>query len=551
MDVELPNGYVVQGVPDGTPKHAIAMKAIRAGLAKNSDFGYDDSDAAIEGSFIEGVGAGMTNVGRQVGNIVGLVDDETLEEQKNLDRHMTFGKGGGGKFVGEMVATAPVGMGVGGAVAKGANALRLASRPGKALASTLQRGAGRAAVEGATYGGVLAGPDDRGTGAVVGAAAGSLLSGAGEVLGKAIGKGQFIKLKKEATRTQMMTGQFIPLSQSAEAGLGRMIYNALLSNMTGVGGKIRGQYKTALNDFRRFVGEHAHPEKALVDIKPTDSIGQMMGKLKNYWDTAFDEIKTWPIKAFGDVTPMAPKWLVKKITKESEGTVKALISGSEVTGAEILSLNTVLGTIISTMGNSPAKAQAIAYQKSLRELLKRNLNPSGKGTGAAARVLHEYEEAVRYYPAWQSVQKAAAAADDKIKFSPTQHLAKADRGKTVSSPYDRAPGERVSQLAVESLKDFPSRQGLFQQLAAGAPTYGAAAGVGAAAGGPVGAAVGVGIVYALARIGASKGLQKYLSRQTTGQKLNRALMQKYKKELIRLGATARQAMVILGEQDGT
>lgn len=39
MDVELPNGYVIQGVPEGTSKQDIMAKAIKAGVATEADFG--------------------------------------------------------------------------------------------------------------------------------------------------------------------------------------------------------------------------------------------------------------------------------------------------------------------------------------------------------------------------------------------------------------------------------------------------------------------------------------------------------------------------------
>jgi hypothetical protein len=38
MDVTLPNGQIIKGVPDGTPKEDIARKAIEAGLATEEDF---------------------------------------------------------------------------------------------------------------------------------------------------------------------------------------------------------------------------------------------------------------------------------------------------------------------------------------------------------------------------------------------------------------------------------------------------------------------------------------------------------------------------------
>lgn len=39
MDIELPNGKVIQGIPDGTPKAEIMRKAIAAGFATPEDFG--------------------------------------------------------------------------------------------------------------------------------------------------------------------------------------------------------------------------------------------------------------------------------------------------------------------------------------------------------------------------------------------------------------------------------------------------------------------------------------------------------------------------------
>ena len=38
MDVELPNGVVIQGVPEGTSKEEIMQKAIRSGMATEADF---------------------------------------------------------------------------------------------------------------------------------------------------------------------------------------------------------------------------------------------------------------------------------------------------------------------------------------------------------------------------------------------------------------------------------------------------------------------------------------------------------------------------------
>lgn len=46
MDVRLPNGKMIKGVPEGTPKDEIKRKAIAAGIAAEADFGMASRDAA-------------------------------------------------------------------------------------------------------------------------------------------------------------------------------------------------------------------------------------------------------------------------------------------------------------------------------------------------------------------------------------------------------------------------------------------------------------------------------------------------------------------------
>lgn len=44
MDIELPNGTIIQGIPEGTSKQDIMAKAIKAGLATEADFGVSTGD---------------------------------------------------------------------------------------------------------------------------------------------------------------------------------------------------------------------------------------------------------------------------------------------------------------------------------------------------------------------------------------------------------------------------------------------------------------------------------------------------------------------------
>lgn len=86
MDVTLPSGKVIRGIPDGTPKEIIQQKAIQAGLAKADDFpqevafnqmiedasrrkGYADvaEDVGPGEAALIGMGKGFANIGRGLG----------------------------------------------------------------------------------------------------------------------------------------------------------------------------------------------------------------------------------------------------------------------------------------------------------------------------------------------------------------------------------------------------------------------------------------------------------------------------------------------------
>ena len=56
MDIELPNGTIIQGIPEGTPKSVVMEKAIKAGLAKAEDFGSKQQPVSAPSSgFLMGI----------------------------------------------------------------------------------------------------------------------------------------------------------------------------------------------------------------------------------------------------------------------------------------------------------------------------------------------------------------------------------------------------------------------------------------------------------------------------------------------------------------
>lgn len=105
MDVRLPNGHVLVGVPEGTSKEDIKNKAIASGLAKESDFAGQTDRGALEfldvgtglGGALAGAAAGtaiLPGVGTVIGGILGgaagtfggeVAEDVIAGEEIDLD----------------------------------------------------------------------------------------------------------------------------------------------------------------------------------------------------------------------------------------------------------------------------------------------------------------------------------------------------------------------------------------------------------------------------------------------------------------------------------
>lgn len=169
IEVELEDGqrYQIQ-VPDEASEAEVLAHIEQLKVAVEPEPDVTEGMSGLE-RFTAGVGRGVSNVGRQLGNMLGIVPDETLAEYRALDEPLLrTGAGQAGSFVGELAATAPV---AGGAVGLGARMIPGAAR---FAATPIRAGAARGAAEGALEGMVLAGPENRMEGALWGAGAGSV-----------------------------------------------------------------------------------------------------------------------------------------------------------------------------------------------------------------------------------------------------------------------------------------------------------------------------------------------------------------------------------------
>lgn len=135
MDVRLPNGTVVRGIPEGTSKEEIQAKAIAKGLASAEDFGMPKQDTgfSLEGA-IEDIAPGFLKSAERVAPAL----KEAVPEPSTIG-------GVGGSILGGMVGGIPGAM-TGGFVGSGAGQLiEEAMKPGEMTAENYMNAATEAA----------------------------------------------------------------------------------------------------------------------------------------------------------------------------------------------------------------------------------------------------------------------------------------------------------------------------------------------------------------------------------------------------------------------
>ncbi len=552
-DYRLPNGFIVQGVPEGTNKYTVYTRAMNEGWLKPEDIGqtsYDPTEGMTGwGKFRAGVGQGLTHTARSLGNIAGLIDDDEMAEAQDLDEALlSTGAGLGGSIAGQIAATLPMGGAVGGA-ARGLQAARgagMASKGANVLGRALANPMGRGAVEGAATGAILANPGDRGTMGAIGGGAGA---GFG-ALGKAVGmawrnfKLPFTSLSDEAAKLQDATGEFIPLSHSLKPGLVKQFYESLMANLPGASQKIRGQYANAVEDLRRYVSEMAHPPTAQMvddagnlvslDFRPGQTMQSIFKQLDDYWDNAYDGVRRSPV----DMTGFRLTDDVGRLVDDVSGGTFAPLTGTRVPGSQVLDLKNGLNRLMREIDpNQPlARGQRAVFERTIQQLDDRMQASLPKD------VWDDYLAKSPYYKSYNDLIEAGnMAAREGFEMSPSQLAgATAQRGGKAARIGEGTEMQQISQISHQVLPDFPARPGIYQVAAAlglGSSLIGAVAGVGTPA-------LATGGLYAIGKLMASKAFQRAIS----GQHGYAAKADQLAKALSLAGYSSRQVATVLATE---
>jgi len=213
-----------------------------------------------------GVGQGMTNIGRQAANIVGMRSDEQLAGDAQQDAALLdTGMGKAGSIIGEIAATAPLGgLAAGGARAAGAGLIR----------------AGVA--EGAAQGALTAGPGNRLKGAGTGAAFGAVLPGGAAAL-RRVAK----PLKSTAAARKLLRADVnLTPGELNPAGKINQWEQALQSGAIG-GAAIREAREGSMRDFQRAVTNRSLAPGAPKIGRGVDDVNEMVTQAEKGFNDAY------------------------------------------------------------------------------------------------------------------------------------------------------------------------------------------------------------------------------------------------------------------------
>lgn len=222
MDVRLPDGRILRNVPEGTTKAQIEAKLgkIQAAPAPAPQ-SYDPTEGMSGGEkFLAGMGKAFTDVGRGVGNLVGLVSDEDVAEARRLDAPlMDTGAGTAGNVTGAFATFLPL------MAVPGANTLQGAALTSALFSAATTPGDLKERTKAGAIGGAA------GAGGV--AVAKGVAAGGRALLNKATQKGAQAaatnSVKDATTAAARSEGYVLPPAQSNPTILNRVL--------SGLGGK--------------------------------------------------------------------------------------------------------------------------------------------------------------------------------------------------------------------------------------------------------------------------------------------------------------------------
>lgn len=494
--------------------------------------------------FTAGIGRGMVNIGRNIGNMTGFVSDEELNQANKLDQPlMDTGAGKAGSFVGETAALLPVG----GLATAGVKAIapRVATTVGQRLAQNL---VARGGIEGAVQGAITANPNERGAGAAEGAAIGTALPFAGKAIKGAVAGIRPTKYAQELINK----GVELTPGQMAPTGAINQLEQSLMA-IPGLKQVIGGQREKGWQQTQRLIGEEASPPN--FKPKTVGDVNKLVDEIGDAYDAAYDVGKGFPIQSLsimqtkGRDIPLAKAF---KSALNSEGNPDGKATAARILENELQGLYDVARKRGGAMSDD-LLAMRSRIRAKIRDLDKRVNAPYG-----ASEILRIADDKITQvlnsqlpldvmpavkaidakYGNFKVLQKAVTqAGDQRTGFTPSQFSSAVRQDAAGSGSY-AAGGGRMRPLAKAGKEVFENTEPMTGRMGVTL--------------GPLAAAVGTGLASSPYTTGAAlmgggalwgtKTGRELLAGNTKAQDFMRDLMRKGRRNLT---PNQREAMVRL------
>lgn len=235
-----------------------------------------------------GAGSGVANVVQNVGNILGLVEDETVRETRALTqplRETTAGRVG--EFGGELATSLLPAAGVTRALGAAAKLAPAVSR-----APALARAVGVGATEGAVQGAVTAGPDERGEATYLGALTGGAFPAVGAAY-RAVRAG--VRPTESARALTRQGVELTPGQMNPEGMLGQL--EETTEALPFVGPMVRGARQEGWRQTQKLVAESAAPPGFASAIP--DNPNKAIDALRKGYNQAYKPLEDIAVTPYG------------------------------------------------------------------------------------------------------------------------------------------------------------------------------------------------------------------------------------------------------------
>lgn len=263
--------YLQQQAPGGNSPIRVQPGNPYAPGANSPLNGMSEGDQVLAG-----VGRGMVHTANSVGNLVGLVPDSTLQDEKQIDAPLlSTGAGRFGNIAGAAAVTAPLGMGAG----------ALAGRAIPLLSGPLAQGV----IQGGTQGAATADPGERGLQTLVGALTGGTMAGGARVASTAVRGLQ----RTPGAQTLIDQGVSLTPGQMNPAGAMNQFEQAGES-LPGFKQIIDPAREAAERQYQALVIQRgAAPGSA--PIKPSENIHDMLQQAYDSYAPLYDQARGYPV----------------------------------------------------------------------------------------------------------------------------------------------------------------------------------------------------------------------------------------------------------------